>query len=225
HPVLAELTERLHAHYGDALISVALRGSVARGTDVIGVSDLDLVLFLSGASDRFALQSSLMPGLRIETALVNADTFPIGGSDAWMRFILALSGWHVWGVDIIATLPPPHLGPHAMAHLPRADRWLAGWQVYWADETDAADRKDICQWLMKRIVRSLMESQMLRLGAYSRDIYPCAQTAAAAFPDQQSAIWQAAEYAIAPTHARCQIARVVAELEPLLLGHQASLKG
>ncbi|MEM9788568.1 MAG: hypothetical protein AAF801_18870, partial [Pseudomonadota bacterium] len=139
HPVLAELTEYLHAHYGDALISIALRGSVARGTDVTGVSDLDLVLFLSGASDRIALQSSLMPDLRIETALVNADTFEVSGSDSWMRFTLALTGWHVWGADIIATLPPPRLGPHAMAHLPRADRWLARWQVYWADETDPAD--------------------------------------------------------------------------------------
>ncbi|MEO0917374.1 MAG: nucleotidyltransferase domain-containing protein [Pseudomonadota bacterium] len=164
-PVLDELTHSLLAHYGEALISIALRGSVARGTDVAGVSDLDLVLFLRGRTDPVALRTSHMPDLTIEATPINADTFPSGPADEWMRFALALSGRHVWGADVVGELPQPRLGLHAMGHLPRADQWLAKWPVYWAEETSDADRKDICQWLMKRIIRSLMESQMLRLGA------------------------------------------------------------
>ena len=222
-PILEELTAKLRAHYGDALISVALRGSVARGTDVIDVSDLDLVVFLSGRSDGLDLQSALMPDLPIETAILDADTFPHGDSGAWMAFTLALSGWHIYGDDFVADLPPPHLGPRAMGHLPRADRWLAKWSVYWVEEPDDTDRLDICQWLMKRMVRSLMESRMIRLNAYSRDIYPCAKVAADAFPAHQAAIWKAAEYAIAPTTNHEEIAAIVADLAPVLRREQAAL--
>lgn len=222
-PILKELIEKLHAHYGDALVSIALRGSVARGTDVVGVSDLDLVVFLNGRSDGLDLHSALMPDLPIEAAVVDAATFPHDASGAWMAFTLALSGWHIHGRDFIANLPPPHLGPHAMGHLPRADRWLAKWPVYWVDEPDDADRKDICQWLMKRIIRSLMESQMIRLNAYSRDIYPCAKVAADAFSAHQAMIWQAAEYAVAPTSNHEEVAAIVADLAPVLLLEQAAL--
>ena len=46
-------------------------------------------------------------------------------------------------------------------------------------------KKAICQWLMKRMVRSLFEAIMFALNCYSPDIYPCAKIAARQFAPQR----------------------------------------
>jgi hypothetical protein len=84
-----------------------------------------------------------------------------------------------------------------------------------AAQTDD-ERKRICQWLMKRIVRSLFESVMCELGVYTRDIHPCAATAAAHYRDHQFAIWRAAELAVEPTTQKQAMTQIAETLIPLI---------
>jgi len=77
-------------------------------------------------------------------------------------------------------------------------------------------KKAICQWLMKRMVRSLFEAVMVDLNYYSRDIYPCAKIAAQQFAPQKATIWRAAELAMAPTDQPAAIFAVLDGLSPLL---------
>ena len=222
-PVLDELVAQHRQWYKDDLVSIAIRGSVPRRTDVAGVSDLDLVVFVTKKHPKPAnLRSTVRPTLQTETSSEVLPKFFTSKQDHWMRFALAFSGCTLWGRDIVAELPDPQLGPHCIAHLKAASRWLDDWQTYWAEDDDTDEHRAICQWLMKWIIRSLFETQMLRLNAYSRDIYPCMMAAANAYPDHEAAIIAAAELAIDPIADKSRIEDVVGRLSSLLLQEQAA---
>ena len=190
------LAEGIAADLGPDLVSVALRGSVARGTDVPGGSDLDLVVVRRASDEEPALPPS---GGEVEVSAMTIDALLHEPSFAWMRFALAHSGWTIAGRDVAAALPEPTLGPHCVAHLKGVARWGAAWRGYLAGDADDAERRLTCRWLMKRIVRSAFETVMLEMGGYTRDIHPCAEAAARRHPEQAERIWRAAELAVAPT--------------------------
>lgn len=213
-PLLSQIQQRFKAD----LVSVLLRGSVARGTAVDGVSDLDLVVVVCNPNQRdlkLALPGS--PKLKIEAPQVNPDG--LLGPDAhkrWLPFNLSFSGWTLYGRDIIAELPPPSLGRHAIAHLPRADRWLSSWEKEFLECSNEARQKMICAWLMKRIVRSLFEAVMIKRRVYTRDIYPCAEIACSDYQEYAEHIWRAAELAVFPTAQLSEIKTATHDLAPLL---------
>ena len=77
-----------------------------------------------------------------------------------------------------------------------------------AGDSEDAERRPTCRWLMKRIVRSAFEAVMPEVGDYGRDIHPCAAAAAEHRPERAEAIWRAAALAVGPTAGRVVIAAV-----------------
>ncbi|WP_299555557.1 nucleotidyltransferase domain-containing protein [uncultured Tateyamaria sp.] len=220
--LLRDIVDQFQRENAGDQVSIALRGSVARGAAVSETADLDLVvLFDDGAVLPDTLRSDVLPNMPIEKSYVPRREFLTDDKWRWMRFTLAHNGHTIWGTDHLADLPEPHLGAHCYAHLRNADEWLEHWQVFWDRDKDY---HAICMWLMKRIVRSLFESQIMRLNAYSRDIYPCSTVAAEAFPDLGSIILGAAQLAVSPTDNRNRIAEVTARLSPTLLSLQAEFE-
>ncbi|MBT8152970.1 hypothetical protein KMP13_03515 [Epibacterium ulvae] len=222
--VLQEVTSKLQQEFANGAFSVVVRGSVARGASADEAADLDLVILTDGrpsggkAHPANLLRSQTMPTLSIEVSCVDYKALQTESRWAWMQFMLAHNGHTFFGPDRLARLPEPRLGPHCYAHLAHADRWLNDWPIYWEEDKDYTA---ICQWLMKRIVRSLFESQIMRINAFSRDIYPCTLVAMEAFPGLRSTIYHAAELAINPTTDRHIIEKVVRVLTELLLLKQA----
>ncbi len=102
-----------------------------------------------------------------------------------MPFSLAFSGSVISGPDLISTMPDPTLKPYCVAHLKGCDRWIAAWKPMFKATAQPDQKKAICQWLMKRMVRSLFEAVMFDLNCYSRDIYTCAKIAAQQFATQK----------------------------------------
>ena len=98
---------------------------------------------------------------------------------------MAFFGSVISGPDFISTLPDMTLKPHCIAHLKACDRWIAAWEPMFRATAQPEQKKAICQWLMKRMVRSLFEAVMVDLNCYSRDIYPCAKIAARQFAPQR----------------------------------------
>ena len=197
------------------VLSIAVRGSLARGTAVPGISDIDMVAIFPDPPDAF---KRFRDWPETEIHLVSLADLLVPKRPA-TAFALAFSGATLWGRDVVAELPAPQLDRRAVAHLKAVPRWLPIWEPLFDDDTN--DHLLICRRLMKRIVRSLFEAVMLDLGIYARDIHPCAETAAAAFPAQAQAIWQAARWVVAPTQNRAEIAALVAELAPLLNAQHA----
>ncbi len=221
-PIVHDLIDQLGVSFGDTQFSLLTRGSVARGASFNEAADLDLVVVHGGQdalSDRY--KSRISPDLKIETSFIPLNEFAENTRWAWMRFMLAHNGHTIAGPDVLADLPEPVLGRHSIAHLHNADKWLTAWQTYGAQDEDY---QAICAWLMKRIVRSLFESQMIRINAFSRDIYPCAEVAMTAFPRQRALILRAAELAVAPVDDHQTVVEIAKPLSEILLAQQAELK-
>ncbi|SDR47432.1 hypothetical protein [Pseudovibrio sp. Tun.PSC04-5.I4] len=216
--VIEEQTHKLESEFGDALISVILRGSVARQTDVAGVSDLDLCVFTNSASRTgIELCSALIPSLDLDVEYIDVGAFANPTRYHWLKFSMAYSGWTIWGADLISQLPEPKLNVEAIAHLKAVPIRLDQWMVHFDNAADDRARKVVCAWLMKRMVRSIFESEMLQLNAYSRDIYICAKVGVEKWPAYSDHIWRTAEYAIAPVSCAMQISNACFSLKPLLL--------
>ncbi|WP_160116698.1 hypothetical protein [Pseudovibrio ascidiaceicola] len=219
---LANVAEELQAQLGEQFHSLAVRGSASRQTFVKGVSDIDLIIFA---------QSSEVPNLfpshwitqtsEIDLEWIKPEDFLLSSKYRWLRFSLSFSGYCFGPQSILSKLPAPSLGPHAIAHLHGAHKWATSWKTFFSEAQTDAERKRVCSWLMKRIVRSLFEAEMLVLNIYSRDIFPCANVASSAFPQYSSMIWQAAELAIAPSSEFQKISEVAETLLPFLLKLQS----
>jgi hypothetical protein len=220
--ILSDLIRQFQEEFTDSDFTIALRGSVARGASVDEAADLDLVVLHDGKLSPIAeLQSLEMPELSIETSYVNLKELRTAKKWVWMQFMLAHNGHTIFGSDPLLELPEPRIGPHCYAHLRNADRWLEDWKSYWNSDKDY---HAICEWLMKRIVRSFFESQIVRINAFSRDIYPCTQVAMDAFPELRHSIYRAAELAVIPTADRDVVGEIVRHLSGTLLSEQAELK-
>ena len=186
------MSAQLPQQYRSDLFAIALPGSTARGTAVAGVSDLDLIVLLNHSATDIP-SGGLLRGHRVKVDLAQS-TYP----------------------DFISTLPDMTLKPHCIAHLKACDRCIAAWEPMFKATAQPEQKKAICQWLMKRMVRSLFEAVMVDLNCYSRDIYPCAKIAAQQFAPQKATIWRAAELAVAPTDQPAAIFAVLDGLSPLL---------
>lgn len=218
---LDDLTKQLCTAMKDRNFSIALRGSVARGASINEAADLDLVILYDGRPPMaVSLQSNVSPQLSIEASYVPLKELEADDTWIWMRFMLAHNGHTIRGPDLLPALPEPRIGPHCYAHLRNADKWLQEWHSFWEQDED---HHAICEWLMKRIVRSLFESQITRINAFSRDIYPCCQVAMDAFPESRKAIKRAAELAVEPIANHSVIADIVRELSGPLLTKQSEL--
>ncbi|WP_298290383.1 hypothetical protein [uncultured Litoreibacter sp.] len=215
---VSQICAAYHQELGADLLSVALRGSTVRATAVIGVSDLDLVV----VTGRKVMELDpphiiAAPDLEVENAMATETELLEDPRFAWLRFNLAFCGHTVWGKDYVSDLPEPVLDRAAVGHLKSADAWLAQWPKMMQDAPDKQERQRICVWLMKRVVRSLFESVMLKEGAYTRDIYPCADLAARHYPTQRGAIFAAAELVVSPTAEIGEIEAALAPLKPTLI--------
>ncbi len=203
---------------GQNLVSVALRGSAARGMAVVGGSDLDFVVVTEVETEiSQPMMVAAAPGLAIETYCTTEDSLLNDRSRAWMRFNLAFSGWTVFGREVIAGLPDPVLNKVAVAHLKGLDRWFDDWPGHFDQAGSAEEKRSVCAWLMKRAVRSVFESVMLTEQSYSRDIYPCAIIACRHYPEHTHIIIRAAMLAVAPTQDKTLIEDVAGPMHDLLL--------
>ncbi len=219
--VLNDLVWQLQSHCTDNAFSVVLRGSVARGASLNEAADLDLVILYDDTMPPIQnLQSNVVPTLPIEVSYIERNALKTDAKWVWMRFMLAHNGHTILGPDTLKDLPEPRIGPQCYAHLRDADEWLRDWRLYWDRDQDYPA---ICTWLMKRIVRALFESQVTRINAFSRDIYPCAQVAKDAFPHARPAIHKAAELAITPTSDFDTIDQTVGRLSDILLSQHAEI--
>lgn len=215
--VAAQIAGDVERTIGDNLCSVALRGSVTRGTAVAGVSDVDVVLIT--ARKLKTVPRRWVDGLsnpKIDVVVVTEEALRASERCAWLRFSLAFSGWTIWGQDMISELPDPKLGSEAIAHLHSIGAWQQKWRSLIEQNSDRHYRERVCSWLMKRLVRTAFESVMLKENAYARDIYPCVTIATRHNPDFQSALVSAAELSIAPTADTDRIADIERELMDLL---------
>lgn len=215
--VVAAVRAAYLQHLAEKVHSLYLRGSVAKGTAIPGVSDVDTFAVILGEREaidptwigafrhRMANQFPFHTGIELEFVSHQAvcDAKAARGS----RFLIKTQCVCLWGEDLAPSIPPYRpgrdLAEHAfeikqdkrqvMERLPalEGDPTVRGW----------------CQWIMKRLVRTGFELVMEQEQAYTRDLYPCYVAFCRHFPAQEQQMKQALEWAIAPSDDKEAIAQ------------------
>ncbi len=200
------------------LTSILVRGSAARDDVDWVIADYDFVLLFEQENvPQVHFTPNSLQGKDVEFLCLPRTDFLSHPRYASLRAFLSFCHWPIWGEDIAQLLPAPKLDANMLAHLPRMGAWFDDWQADLASCETSQSRKEFCQWMMKRIVRTLFESVAVEHGVYSRDIYPCARFCSDLWPEWESRIMEAAELAVFPTADPAQIDRTTSCLKPLLM--------
>lgn len=195
--------------------SIVLRGSVACHTDLPGISDLDMVVFLH--QDTPECESRLAALAAKETilwkslfSLVDLSCAPY---DLLLRRIdmhrlylnLRLTGITIWGEDLISDLPEPVCN-RALASRIARQTWLESLQTYemirnrqtvsYMGETRGCDF--LCVWFLRSFCRGLIVPVMLRRPVFSLNVQTCAGLFAEEYPADSALAQQCRTFECTP---------------------------
>jgi len=195
---------------GARLHSVYLRGSLARGTALVGRSDLDLLAVLF--DEQPGKQSPPQPWSPHEledfyrrfpfvTSLENSHITlsDVHGPFHYYRFMMKVSAVCIHGEDLL-----PQIAPYK-ADAPIAEEWFRIFPHLvdlfvrnLGESSKEEDRKRLCHDMMKGFLRAGMLMVMRRQRGYTRDLYPSYQCFSEYYPDQEPAMRRCLELAVNP---------------------------
>lgn len=214
------LSDSLPRHLHEHLHSGYVRGSVASGTAIEGVSDLDGVAVLLG--DYRGLDPAWMASLKeewrslfpfcrgIEVLVLDHDrVMANAGMNRW-GFLLATQSVNIFGEDLCRSLPRFRPGPLAVMHAPQLEIDLGRVLLAIAQEPLASEREGWCAWVMRRIVRAGFELVMEKEMFWTRDLYAGWEAFARHHPDRSTELREALELAVNPTGDVAKVRRVAA---------------
>ncbi|MEL6638415.1 MAG: hypothetical protein AAFR05_16790 [Bacteroidota bacterium] len=205
--LLAEVLGVYRDFGGRALRGVYLRGSVARGTAVAGVSDFDSFAVLEAHPAGPFRWQSLPVGEQqhqawrqrypdfSEVELAVTSVLPTG---EWHHPhvipILQFQSLRYWGQDFASTLPAHRPGPA----LARNYRWLAAaWdRLVRPPYPEPAEIRSIA----KTILRAGFEFVMMREARFTLDLFPCYRSFAGHYPRWAPEMRRVLEFFLHPPH-------------------------
>ncbi len=204
--LLDQVVSVYETRFGPNLRSVYVRGSVAKGEAVDGISDIDTLALVKDGEEEImpkwcedqlkALRKKhrFCTGIEIivlpPLSLLHVN--PPKTVNPWKKLIKT-QALCVYGEDIAPSIPRQrpdfNMAGHIFAlssDLPKTPEELAQYSA----------RK--CTWLMKRIVRSGFELVMDREKTFTRDLYPCYAAFIKYHPEWEPQMWLALELAVFP---------------------------
>ncbi len=200
------------------VMGVYIRGSVAAGQAIFNHSDVDSLAVVSRdhrECDRRWFKKLNQQIFRhypfcrgVEFSVISGDRLLDLTDHSYdnLRMLIATQAVCVWGQDIVEDLPKVRPDMTCIHHsfdleadlnqlikdlldLPENPSDRLQQQVY---------VRKLCQWSMKRIVRSGFEIVMERDQCFTRDLHPCYERFSHYYPTQKSSMWQALTWAINP---------------------------
>ncbi len=193
-PIVDAAVTTYLAVFGDRLHSVFLRGSVAKGEAIEGVSDLDTLAFVNNPRDddlsshEARLESMFPTASKVE--LIARPT-PIGSRHA----NLLVQSVQVFGSPV----ERPKLRPgksmlnnslQIFGRMQDSDYRLARITNGSSNRTVAKE----CEWLMKEILRVGVELTYERSGRFTRDLYFCWKDFSQFYPEHSKTMWDVLVY-------------------------------
>lgn len=208
-PVINDVVHTYSTHLQDDLHSVYIRGSIPKGIGIEGVADLDTIAITKQKLNNLQLKRikeveqeltqkhTCVDGIELSVhcmeAVLNTSSFSI------ISFILQTHGLCVFGEDFIPQLPK-YKANEALAndHLIHLQSQIKNACDDLQDNSDIEDIKDCCKWIMKIIVRAGLALVITKENTYTRDLYPAYKVFSYYYPEKESDMRKALEYAITP---------------------------
>ncbi|ASK63962.1 nucleotidyltransferase [Virgibacillus phasianinus] len=190
--------------------SIYLRGSVPRGLEIEGVSDVDAIIITYSNPQELDLDWVEVTEQFINQKFpfingVELAFYPLSEIEDSKRycsmipFILKVYGICVYGGNLIGNLPNykpdsalanEHL-IHLASLIDRARHDLEG-------NDDIEDIRDCCSWIMRSIVRAGLALVIVQEQAYTRDLFPAFKLFSRHYPEKEQEMRTALWYAINP---------------------------
>lgn len=208
-PVIDAVRDAYLDRYGKRLHSLYIRGSVALGEAVAGVSDLDVIGVIQVMNGKFYLQAKFERPDRL--ALNIRKDFPfVAGLDLMvtsfdpgfsrsprMNMVLKTQSLCVYGEDILPQISPFRPGPAMRLNL----KWYAeDWEEFQEvmDELKKGTHGyaeseiiSLVRQFLKVLLRTGFDLVMEREGAFTQSLYLCYTTFSKYYPGQEAAMRQA----------------------------------
>lgn len=213
-------------HFGDRLVSVLLRGSVAEGAAVEGLSDLDTAVIVTSAHDgdaRYAAELEAEVVQRfpfctgVESPVLSREELlhsPLNeGWDA--RGFYRLLARPVWGEDVLAGLPDVQIGPATAFESPFVRLVVGEARRMLHDDPFACPPVSV--WMFKSLVRAGYEILAPRYGTFTRELRACVAAFEREYPDHGVSMQRAASYVVHPPIHSDHALSLADELAPLLV--------
>lgn len=226
-PVIDETMQFYKDIFGDDLYAFFIRGSVAKGQSVDGVSDLDTLAYVHNKADyadlntlpfRNSIPEKYPFAEGVEILYKPVEAIP---QDGW----LLIQSLQLYGEPI----EPPKVkpGPEMISNA----RNMAVRMQQSADliaklkENPIPGRAEMqCVWLMKELLRIGVQLTYGRSGRFTRDLYLCYKDFAEYYPDHADDMYQVLDLALNPTSDFDEMTTVRDKLLPLL-GSEAKRLG
>jgi hypothetical protein len=221
--ILDDVVELYQKYYSNILHSAYVRGSVLKGMAIRGISDLDTMAIsirkLTEIEQKKANKitkkiSTKYPYLNgLELFFVDLESVKNSNN---LQFLLKTQTKCVHGIDINKELPHFGLGEHSCAHSSTLKKDIRSVENWLKDEEDIDEIKDICSWIMKRIVRIGFEVVMLKEQCFTRDLYYCYEAFSKHYPEKSKEMYHIMELAVYPVVDKEEILKNVRVLEGFL---------
>jgi predicted nucleotidyltransferase len=216
-PVLDDVVVVYKKHFGDKLINVYVRGSVAKGEAVEGVSDLDSFAYVDLKDEE------IEKSWRAEAKRELKEKHPFVESfEIYAEKFSENSGFFVsqsiclYGKEMQVRKRKP--GREMFYHIndgqryENADKWFRE-----ADPSLEEKIKNKCAWLMKNILRSGCEITMERSKRYTRDLYLRYKDFAEYYPEKEEIMREVLDLALNPVSDMEKILEVKNKITPFLI--------
>ncbi len=189
--------------------SIYIRGSVPRGLDIKGVSDVDVIIITYSDPEELDLEWVEDSEQFIDQKFSFINGVELGFSPlsevkeskycSMIPFILKTYGVCIYGQNLISKLPDykpdSSLANEHLIHLkPLIDK--AKYDLTGND--DIEDIKDCCSWIMRIIVRAGGVLVIVQEQSYTRDLYPAYKLFSKHYPEKEPEMRTALWYAINP---------------------------
>ena len=205
-----EIKQTYLSHLGDIVHSIYVRGTVSRGEAIEGISDIDTFAVVTNKLEdidrswvkevRKKLEQKYKFSTGIEIDFISHDELFDGDELFNDRFTIKTQSACIYGEDLAQKIEPFCTDLKTASHFHRnLEKVMENAKKGIANNSDKEDVKEWCRWVMKRIIRAGFVLVMDEEQIFTRDLYPSYELFSRHFPEQESKMKMALDFAINPT--------------------------
>ena len=220
-PLIEQIVSTARQVFPNILHSVYIRGSVAKGSFVPRISDIDPVIVTTvepSDSDFAQLKTAFIKLCEQYPSVTNIEK----NVQVLDKFVAARNPIYkyqtvcVFGEDLSEKMEPLRLGKETVVHLPKILASIDESIPRIQNQTESKWIKHWSIWMCKQLIRSAHELVAEELGRFARDIFPCYEGASKLYPKYEPLLKRTAEIAVFGTTDKRELLKITSEMRLFL---------
>jgi hypothetical protein len=217
-PVIDDAVEAYKHAYGDHLRHVYVRGSVAKGEAIEGVSDLDTFAYVDIPSEEIEHEWVDQAEIKLKESYpfvskIELEAYPI--TDIEIDTSVLNQSLGVFGSDV--EVPRLKIGKELAVNTPGFQKRINECRSVLEKEEDDEMIKKECVGFMKWLLRVGFEITMERSQKYTRDLYRCYETFSEYYPEKEFKMKEVLGLALNPIADKEKLKEIVGDFGMWLL--------